>query len=380
MSLRCSLPLAMAFAFLWPGVAGAHLVGSPVPLEGVAGKADVIFKATAVSDAPTDKGGFEKVSGFATFETRLRVVDVMKGEVPKGEVGFLHYDVRPKDDDFAFAYEPQYYHLVPGKTYLVFALRQAWNDPALFRQLWMNPTGLKTQGVLLCADDQPLASRDVREVYWRELAGLLRSSDFGDVVYAIEMLDRMSGGGRENYDRLDEFPRERVLEAVKGLADSKDPAIAGAARMVAGGENSLPLSSLPTEEDDIMRELRLPGVVRMDSAASENRFLKDGRTFDIYARESPGDIPVGLKVWLRVCPSVGDAEKAMHLAEMMASTSLPGATVAGADESHGFSDALLVRKGRVVFLVENGRKDSPEYGQGVVAAKILDAMRRSGIE
>ncbi len=129
-----------------------------------------------------------------------------------------------------------------------------------------------------------------------------------------------------------------------------------------------------------MRELRLPGVVRMDSEASEDRFLKDGRTFEIYARDPQGDIPVGLTVWIRVCPSLREAEKAIQLAETMASSSLPGPAVAGADESRRFSDALLVRKGRVVFLVEHGRKESPEYEQGAVAAKVLDAIARSGIE
>ncbi len=59
----------------------------------------------------------------------------------------------------------------------------------------MNQTGLKTQGVLLCADNQPPASRDVREIYWKELTGLLGSSDPAEVVYAIEMLDKLGGAG-----------------------------------------------------------------------------------------------------------------------------------------------------------------------------------------
>ncbi|GAT32479.1 HEAT repeat-containing protein [Terrimicrobium sacchariphilum] len=235
MTARCVLPLVVAFACLWPGVAGAYKVGRAVPLEGVAAKADVIFKATAVSEARTDQGGFEKVPGFAPVETRLRMVSVLKGDVPKGEVGFLHYDVQ--DGELFCDYEPQHYRLVPGKTYLVFALRQAWNDPALFRQIWMSHTGLKTQGELLCADDQPLASTDVREIYWKELTGLLHSSDPAEVVYAIEMLDKLGGDGRETYDQLKEFPREKVIDAVKPLITSKDPAIARAALMVVGGGN-----------------------------------------------------------------------------------------------------------------------------------------------
>jgi hypothetical protein len=138
--------------------------------------------------------------------------------------------------------------------------------------------------------------------------------------------------------------------------------------------------TLSSDEELIMRAVEWRDTVQMEPQGTDDFTLRGARVFEVFAREPAGEAPVGLRIRMLSCSTFMEAEKATHAAVCSVQAGGWKTALPGADECYGFSDALLVRKGRVVFLVENGRKDSPEYGRGAVAAKILDAMRRSGIE
>ena len=54
--------------------AGAYLVGPPVPLEELAKKADLVCKATVLSDHPVTDTWFDVIAGYEVRETEMRVV------------------------------------------------------------------------------------------------------------------------------------------------------------------------------------------------------------------------------------------------------------------------------------------------------------------
>jgi len=155
-------------------------------------------------------------------------------------VKFRHYARDPKPS--FETYEPQSYEFKIGKAYLVFAKQPPGSPPNTCQQIWMNQSGMEDEGVLLCFRDAPFGSRrePMKDIFWRDLTELLKSSDPADAVYAIEHLDTFSGSGGlggMSFGTLSEFQHLDVLEAVHSFVDSSDASIAQAALAVVGSHN-----------------------------------------------------------------------------------------------------------------------------------------------
>lgn len=218
------------------GVASGYMVGSAENLEKLAGKADLIFKATVVNSAQVQDEWFKPIPGFAAFETRLTLISVIKGPADMKAIRFRHYDKSPQPPEglHVYVYAPQYYHLQENESYLVFA--SATGEPGVCRQLWSSHTAKEDLGVLRCFDKQPTASGTLKEIFWAELMALLRSQSAKDPIYAIQQLDQMSGLP----DRLDsttDFDRTDVLKAIGPLIIRENDEIARAAITVVGSGN-----------------------------------------------------------------------------------------------------------------------------------------------
>src|SRR5208337_4297403 len=183
---------AFVFALLaWVESGKGYLVGPPLNLEQLSLTADIIFKGTAISNAPAADKWFEPCPGFVVRETEFKVVSVIQGAMPGGTLQFRHFDTNPKPGGYMF--EPQHYHFDVGRTYIVFA--KGGETTRVFRQLWLNHKGIEDQGVLLCPDDRPLAAKTVKQAFGDEMTLMLRSASADDVKYALQQLDQMSGGG-----------------------------------------------------------------------------------------------------------------------------------------------------------------------------------------
>ena len=229
---RCVMVLAGLL--VCAAMAQGYLVGPAASLEKLTEDADIIFKGTAVSSRTVEDGWFRpyEKQGFIVRETQFTVVSVIKGERPGDKLMFRHYDDAPQPRIRTFS--PQYYHFEAGRTYIVFAKRGA--AAGIFHQLWINHTTKGDQGVVLCADDRPVARKTVKEILWAELTAMLMSARVSDVTYAIGQLDRMSDqwnalGGLSDFDRKD------VLAAVQSFVHNRDPNIAQAAIGVVGSHN-----------------------------------------------------------------------------------------------------------------------------------------------
>lgn len=214
------------------------MVGAAVPLEKMAGDADLIFKGTAISSQVVNDAAFRELPGYACYETQFKIVSVVKGEPLTGSLKFHHYDIH--SDAKAFAYSPQSYHFEPGKSYLVFAKR---NEAGGFQQIWMSHTGMVDEGVLRCADERPVESSASKRIIWSELTGLLRSKDADEIIYAIRHLDEFSSGGSgwedgfSGLSALSEFSRVDVLAAVHGLISHPEANVARQAITTLGSHN-----------------------------------------------------------------------------------------------------------------------------------------------
>jgi len=227
---RCVMGLAVLLAC--QGIVEGYPVGPAVSLQKLTEEADIIFKGTVISGEPVQDKWFKAYRGFHARQTQFNVVSVIKGEWSGDKLMFRHYDRNPQPEGFMF--QPQYYHFEIGRTYLVFGKRSG--AAGIFRQLWLHHKTKEDQGVLLCADSKPLASKTVKEASWTELTAMLTSSRVGDVTYAIRQLDQMSGG-RGRFDDLSDFGREDVLEAVRGFTNSHESKIARAAIALVGSHN-----------------------------------------------------------------------------------------------------------------------------------------------
>ena len=216
---------------MWAGAALGYPVGSPVSLEKMADQADVIFKGTVVAGEAVEDEGFPPQDGFVSWQTTFRIVSVLKGEKPGETLRFRHYH---RDSSLSWRFQPQYYDLETGTTYIVLAKTGA--TPGLFQQVWMNHTLKEDQGVVRCADAKPVAAATVKEAVWAELSAMLESQDKDDVVYGIRQLDQMSGGDL-SYDSTSDFDRAEVLAAVKPLIMSDEPEIAQAVLFAVGSHN-----------------------------------------------------------------------------------------------------------------------------------------------
>ena len=200
-------------------------VGQPLKLNQIVQESDVIFKAKAGSSDSIEDDWFQEYRGFDAHATSMHIISVIKGNILTRKAIFRHYGLA-KDFKGGFSFMPQIYRFEANRPYIVFAKNT--DREGVFRQLWKYHKQKEDQGVVLAADDQPIAQgKSVKEVIWSELNKLLVSKDPKDVVYAIRQLDEMSnmyklGGGFT----LEDFDRDKVLDAVASLMFSKEKEIA----------------------------------------------------------------------------------------------------------------------------------------------------------
>ena len=257
MTWRCVTALAGLLACA--GMALGYPVGPAVSLEKLTEEADIIFKGTAVSSKPVQDNWFRPCQDFVARQTQFKIVSVIKGDRLGGSLVFRHYDYDPEAR--AHMFQPLYYYFEPGRTYIVFAKK---GGPAgVFRQLWMNHTMKEDQGVVLCANDKPIAAKTVKEALWAELTAMLGSADVSDVIYAIRQLDEMSGS-QGVFECLSDFDRKDVLAAVRGLMSNRDPKIAQAAIGLIGSHNPYMSDERTIHWLATVGSAEAPGVGRMD--------------------------------------------------------------------------------------------------------------------
>jgi hypothetical protein len=230
-------PIAGLFLFLLgslllaPGSADGYMMRREFTLGELEKNADVVFKGTAVSNAP----GADSSSGETV--TQFKVISVIKG-VGLGEtIRFDHID-HPGGISM-FGPPPINYHFEADKSYIVFA--KATETADVYKSLWNMPQSEGNQGVFSCADDKPVSS-DLKAEVWSELTGLLRHSESSDVLYAIQELDQLSGGGSEagaprGFSTTDDFDRRSVVDAVHVFVTSTYAKIAQAAIETIGSHN-----------------------------------------------------------------------------------------------------------------------------------------------
>jgi hypothetical protein len=216
---------------LAPGPAEGYTMRREFTLSELEKNADVVFKGTALSSTQ----GTDSASGETL--TQFKIVSVMKGVSPSGTVRFDHIDHPPNIP--MDGPPPINYHFETDKTYIVFA--KATETPGVYKSLWNMPQSEGNQGVFSCADDKPALSNLKAEV-WSELTGLLRHSESSDVLYAIQELDQLSGGGSEagaprDFSTTDDFDRRSVVDAVHVFVTSTDAKIAQAAIETIGSHN-----------------------------------------------------------------------------------------------------------------------------------------------
>lgn len=207
--------------------ASGYLVGPAVSLDALTAQADLVVKATVTSESVVKDPWFRELPTYEVRETSLAVVSVLKGDA-KGTVRFRHYD-QDKGDARA-SYSPLSYSLSRGRTYLVFAARQADGS---YRQLWPAHTQKPDQGVFLAADARPRAA-PVPQAVLEELRALAGSEVDADAVYAMQQLDELSGG---RMMALADFPRATVLAIIAGSVSAKSPAVATAAITVVAADS-----------------------------------------------------------------------------------------------------------------------------------------------
>jgi HEAT repeat protein len=210
--------------------ASAYLVGPAVPLEDLARTADLVCKATVIGDRRVTDVWFEPIPGFEVRETELRVVSIVNGAAAN-VIRFRHYT--PSSGGAWYAYAPEAFRFVTGRTYFVLATRVAGDT---YRQLAKTPTKMN-RSVLLAADAKRHRGTTLTEAAWAELLTRLKSSVEDDVVGAIRQLDVMSGGPAWDEFGLKDFERSQVLAAIEPLLVAKRVAIATAAITVFGRDS-----------------------------------------------------------------------------------------------------------------------------------------------
>jgi HEAT repeats len=208
--------------------ARAYIVGHAVSLEERTRGADLICKATVIADHPATDDWFEPMSGFEVRETELRVVSILKGP-HSSMIRFRHY---ARSSGLGL-YMPQSYTFVPGRTYLLAAVRASGD---IYRQLSKSPAQMDGS-VLLAGDAKPHRGTTLTDAEWAELVLLLKSPVEGEVVGAIQRLDAMSGGPAWDEFGYADFDRSKTLATIEPLVGSNRVAVATAAITVFGGES-----------------------------------------------------------------------------------------------------------------------------------------------
>jgi hypothetical protein len=249
----------------YAGMARGYALGPAVSLEKLTEEADIVFKGTAVSTGPVQDNWFKSYQDFVVRETHFKVISIIKGECADDKLMFRHYDDPQLQgripQSYRHRFQPQCYHFEPGGTYVVFAKKGGL--AGIFRQLWMYHKSKTDQGVVLCADDKPVAGKTVKEVLWRELITLLASANVSDVVYAIGQLDEMSGGPHR-FGGLSDFDRKDVLAAVRGLMVNRESKIAQATIDLVGSHNPYTSDERTLSWLATVGSAQAPGIGKMD--------------------------------------------------------------------------------------------------------------------
>ena len=262
------LALSITALFLSPRQVSGYMVGPAVSLDKMIEMADLIAKGTVVSSNPSADSPLPPVQGFDRVATTFRVISIFKGTSGAETFTFHHYAEAPTGR--GFAYMPQHYDFTNGQAYIVFARKT--NTPSVFEALWRHHTAKEDEGVFRAANSAPSNAVSVKEICWQNLVALCRSTNRGDVVYAVQQLDQMSGGRWGNFIDLQDFGREQVVEEVRPLFSLKDQELVAAAVEVAAGRN--PLSSPdPVFWLSSVRKGHLPGFSDGD-VRWENRTAK----------------------------------------------------------------------------------------------------------
>jgi hypothetical protein len=207
----------------------AFVVGSAPGLDDLVREADFVGKVTVLDSKPVVDPWFDGVRGYAPVQTQLKVRATYKGDAAIKEIGFRHF---PDGEDLQ--YVPQSYHLERGRTYVLFAA--ATSDPAVYRQLWKSLRFPRDAAVVLASSTKPRNGEPVKDVVFAELTDLLKSTTTADVKYALEHLDRLSGGFG-SFESRQEFDRSEVVARVVPLLSSADSDIVLAATKVIGSNN-----------------------------------------------------------------------------------------------------------------------------------------------
>ena len=208
------------------------MVAPALTLEKLAGEADVIFKGTAVSSEAVKDAWFKPHSGFLPIETLFKVVTVIKGQSGGETFRFRHYDETTTPQGRMF--QPQFYHFEPGRTYIVFAKKS--ETGVELRQLWENHKSRMDQGVLQCADSNPVSAKPLKEIFWSELTSMLSNSIPTNITYAIQHLQEVSTP-KGLFGQTPDFEQKAALASIQNLMRHRNSDVARAAISVIGSEN-----------------------------------------------------------------------------------------------------------------------------------------------
>ncbi len=240
MRLRISLcAFLLLSGMLLSRRAKAYPVGPMPSLGAMTTQADVVVKVKAGATTGAQDPLFGAVMGYGVVATQCRVVSVLKGEIKVGaSVLFVHYDEDAKASAIMYTYTPQFYHLEPGHSYLLFALK----TPAGLRQLWPSHTFVMDAGAFQLADDKPVAGEEnsAQALLRSEWSRMLSSPNADDVSYAIGHLAALTWPEFPSRDRRPDFDPKEVLARVTPLFSSPDARVAQAVMAaVARGSKSV---------------------------------------------------------------------------------------------------------------------------------------------
>jgi len=201
--------------------ANAYMVGPSLTFEKIAEESDVIFKAKIMSSSLIENNWFEGYGGYSSNGTEMKIISIIKGEIPNKTVFFQHYS-ESKDEPYRRMNSPQFYNFEIGKSYIVFAKKT--DSEGVYRQLWKDHKSKMDQGVFLTSDEEEVDIKfSVKEIIWNEFKKHLKSSDSKNVIYAIKQMDLMSRNS--GWDKLDDYDRELVMEQIHGFVLSSDEEI-----------------------------------------------------------------------------------------------------------------------------------------------------------
>ncbi len=220
------------------------------PLEIMAAKADLVCKAQVLASEPVTNTSLLRV-GVSETRTKLRVISVLKGDIPADEIVLKHYGEPAKSASavgrfpeggpggiFAsgFATGPPY-KLEAGRSYLIFATKtdKGIRDPFLGgssnhpNEFTPVETTGQSEAITATLDARPIAGLSVKEAHWFELNLLLNDTNSTNQLYAIQRLGKMAGSCGETWENSRDFKREDVMNAARPLLTNVNDQVAIAA-------------------------------------------------------------------------------------------------------------------------------------------------------